>query len=291
MNDNFNKVFIGSGLIAEIFLHALICHKGEDPETFFVIGEDVERCHELMNKYNITAVTNPNVFISLAKVVVLAVDPDHFNDIEEVIKPIRDTIPPDALINSVTHDLKIADIERYFPNHPVMRLCINLPIISGVGIGAFCYGSLNPADTSAFARYLINSFGKVIEVKSEEEFERISDTIFAESCGAYLALNCFIQSGVKVGLTPEQSKRIAIEVFKGIAIAFDEKAKDDLIKRSLDYDDVFTIALNYLRGFDIIDDLNKTFNMKPEELKVNLEKIGLISNVEEEKYEFHYKNW
>ena len=48
MNDErFNKVFIGSGLVAELFLHALIRHKGESPEDFYILGKQEDRCERL----------------------------------------------------------------------------------------------------------------------------------------------------------------------------------------------------------------------------------------------------
>ena len=53
-----------------------------------------------MQKYKIRAATNPDMFISKAKVVVLAVDIDCLQDIPEVAASIRDKIPPNALINS-----------------------------------------------------------------------------------------------------------------------------------------------------------------------------------------------
>ena len=73
-DERFNKVFIGSGLIAEIFLHALIRHKGESPDDFYILGKNEERCEQLRKKYQIRATTNFNAFVSKAKVIVLAVD-------------------------------------------------------------------------------------------------------------------------------------------------------------------------------------------------------------------------
>ena len=99
--DSFNKVFIGSGLMAEMLLHTLIHHKGESPKDFYVLGNEVERCEQLMEKYNIRATTNLNAFISKAKVVVLAVDVDKIKDIPIIVEKIREKIPQDALINSV----------------------------------------------------------------------------------------------------------------------------------------------------------------------------------------------
>ena len=197
--DSFNKVFIGSGLMAEMLLHTLIYHKGESPKDFYVLGSDVERCKQLMEKYNIRATTNFNAFIAKAKVVVLAVDVDKIQDIQIIAEEIREKVPPTALINSVTPNLKIAEIENFFPNHPVMRLGLNLSAISGNNIGSYICGSITPEDIAPVAKFLMDTFGDFIECEDEEEFDKICMVIHAISCGNYFSFNCILDSLMKLG--------------------------------------------------------------------------------------------
>ena len=215
MNDSFNKVFIGSGLMAELFLHALIYHKGESPEDFYVIGKRVERCRELMQKYKIRANTNPDMFISKAKVVVLAVDIDCMQDIPDLAASIMKKVPPNALINSVTPNLKIAEIEKFFPGHPVVRLGLNLSVIAGAGVGTFCCGNVDTEDTKSLAQFLVGCLGEVIEVDSEDEFERVWNLIFAASCGNYLSFNSILDSVIKTGVNPAVAKKNCRQCLQG----------------------------------------------------------------------------
>ena len=49
-----------------------------------------------------------------------------------------------ALINSVTPKLSIAQIEKYFPTHPVMRLSLSFSMINGNSVGTYICGSVDP---------------------------------------------------------------------------------------------------------------------------------------------------
>lgn len=290
MDDSFNKVFIGSGLVAEVLLHAAIYHKGESPDDFYVIGKRAERCRQLMQKYKIRANTNPDMFISKAKVVVLAVDIDCLQDIPDLAASIMDKIPPNALINSVTPHIKIAEIEKYFPNHPVMRLGINLAAIAGAGLGTFYCGSVDNEDTKSVARFLIKTFGELIEVDSEEEFEKVWDMIFALSCGNYLLVNNVIDSMINSGVNPALAKKIAVEVYKGTAETFDKKFDDDILKRAAEYKGVFETGLKMQEELGIVQAITK--NSSSEEIQNNLEKVrNAIKNSVKEKISVHYKYW
>ncbi len=292
MDDNFNKVFIGSGLMAEMLLHAAIYQKGESPDGFYIIGRRTERCRELMNKYKIRATVNRDMFISSAKVIVLAVDIDCLDDIPEIAASIRDKIPPNALINSVTPNLKIAEIEKYFPNHPVMRLGINLSAISGAGIGTFFCGSVDSEDTIPVARFIVSTFGEVIEVDSEDEFERVWNLIFATSCGSYLSFNSILNLLINHGVNPEMAEKIVAGVYRGTAETFDKKFNDDILKRAFDYTGVFQAGMKLHQDFGMTQAVNAALNTNENELRENVERVlNAVKNAASEKNAVHYKYW
>lgn len=286
MNDErFNKVFIGSGLIAEIFLHALIRHKGESPDDFYILGKHEERCEQLRNKYKIRATTNFNAFVSKAKVIVLAVDVSDLNDIPEMVELIRDKVPPNALINSVTPKLSIEQIEKYFPNHPVMRLLINFSAINGNNLGSYLCGSVAPEDTEPVAKFLIDCLGDFIEVHSEEEFEKIHDVIFAQNCSNYLAMNCFINAAIKIGLTPHQARKIAANTYKGVGETFSEKYKDDTLRRMFEFKGVFDKGLEMMNELGLAEALKSIHNPPPKE------PARIFRSDDADNYKFRYRGW
>ena len=282
--ESFNKVFVGSGLMAEIFLHALIYHKGESPQDFYILGKKSERCKKLMEKYKIQASTNFNSFISNAKVIILAVDHCDVEDIPEIVSEIRDKVPPNILINSVTPYLKIEEIEKYFPNHPVMRLGISFSAISGNNIGSFVCGSVTPEDTKNVARFLIESLGTLIESENEEEFEKISDIIYAMSCGNYLTFNCLVDSVIKLGINPDKAEKIVSCIFRGTGATFDKKFYDDILKRMFDFSEIFKIGLKLQSDFGMIKSIDDAIHLDSVKLKNYFENIrNMIMEYERER--------
>ena len=274
-------------MIAELFLHALIHHKGESPDDFYILGRNEERCEKLRKYYQIRATTNFNAFSQNAKVVVLAVDVGDVEGIPAMAEKVRDKIPPNALINSVTPNFKIAQIEKLFPNHPVMRLSMNFSAISGHSIGSFCVGSVAPEDTKPVARFLIETFGELIEVADEDEFEKVHDIIFAQNCSNYLAINCFIDSAIKAGLTPQTARKIAVNTYCGVGETFKEKYKDDFLMHIFEHKDVFAKGLELMENFGMHDSLMKIHELPPEVIKANLQKSREAERAENAKARFH----
>lgn len=289
----FNKVFIGSGLVAELFLHALIRHKGESPEDFYILGKNEERCERLRKKYQIRATTNFNAFVSKAKVIVLAVDVNDLDDIPEMIEMIRDNVPPHALINSVTPKLSIAQIEKFFPNHPVMRLSLSFSMINGNSVGTYFCGSVDPEDTAPVAKFLIECFGELIEVETEEEFEKVHDIIFAQNFSNYLAINSFIDSYIKLGLSPQVARKIAANTYKGVGETFSEKYKDDTLRRMFDFKGVFNKGLEVMENLGMADAIKNVHEIQPEVIKKNLQASAPTTyrSPDADKFKFRYKNW
>ena len=288
-DEHFNKVFIGSGLMAELFLNTLINHKGEPPNEFYVLGKNRERCVELMHKYRIKATTNFNAFVSKAHVIVLAVDVPDVEDIPAQVEKIRDKIPPDALINSITPNFKLAQIEELFPGHPVMRLSLDFSAITGNSIGTYCVGIETPEDTEPVARFLIECMGELIEVDDEEEFEKVTDIIFAQNCSNYLAINCFINVAIKLGLSPQLARKIATQTYKGVGITLEEKYKDPFVLNMFHNKDVFAKGLALMEKFGMEEALTKVHEMPPEVIKANLERARDAARAENAKSRFHLK--
>ena len=243
-------------------------------------------------KYQIRATTNFNAFVSKAKVIVLAVDVCDLRDIPEMVELIRDKVPPKALINSVTPELKIAEIEKYFPNHPVMRLSFNFSIMNGNSIGSYFCGSVDPEDTEPVARFLIESFGELIEVETEDDFDKLHDIIFAQNCSNYLAINSFIKSAIKLGLSPQQARKIAASTYKGVGETFSEKYKDDTLRRMFDFKGVFNRGLELMDELGMSKELESVHEMTPETITENLQPIvRTFRRDDADNYKFHYKRW
>lgn len=296
----YNVAIIGSRISAEVYLRALIKHQGQSPETFFVMGNDIERCREIKQKYKIkAAVPNQTFFIPRADVIFIAVDIDNLDDIPSIAEKIREVVPPNILISSVTPSLKIAEIEHYFPNHPVIRLGLNIGILSGNGTGAFCCGSVDIEDTLPVARYIIESLGTLIETENEDEFEKISEIIHAQSCGCLLALTSLFEASLKAGLTMEQAFKITTGVNYGITATVIDKQSDDfgMDKQNVEimlkmpgYEKTVNAGLKLLDKYGMIQAVDKSTHIDIEELKDNLVKIRNAAK-SSEKISFHYKHW
>jgi len=175
-------------------------------------------------------------------------------------------VPANALIATFCRSLRIAEVEECFPCNPVVRIYLNLSIISGTGIGAFCCGSKTPEDTETIGRFLVESFGEAIEVDSEAELESVSRITHAMTCGTYLSMQCHMYSAVRAGYPMEQARKIAISAFRGAAETFRQEQDDDLLMRLFTYGDSFKYGVQLLNQYGIVESMKSTFQLTPDML-------------------------
>ena len=113
MASNFIKGIIGDGFLTEIILTAFMRQIGISPEDTYVLASTSGRCQDLLEQYNVHAVQNSMVFVPPAKMIVLALEA---NDATEIMRQISRKVSEDVLIISVIQDLKLSEIEKFFPD-------------------------------------------------------------------------------------------------------------------------------------------------------------------------------
>ena len=128
---------------------------------------------------------------------------------------IRGKLLPDVLIVCMTNSIKIRELEKCFPKHPVMRLCLNPSAISGTGVGAFLPGSVASKDVEVFAKTIFMTLGREIPVSSEDELELVWNIIYLQTVYSYTALQTIIDCSVKAGLSEQKAKYIAGQIVAG----------------------------------------------------------------------------
>lgn len=245
MFENIVHGIIGDSLITEIILTAAAKNIGGNPSDGFIYSHSEERCKYFREQYNARAVTNADEFFSKANILMLAfkLGDDFENELDDIAKK----IPRDALIICYVRGMKIADIEKYFPKNPVVRVTMNPMIVAGAGVGAYAVGSVASADVESLAQFMMSKICKVIKVDSEDELEKVSDLILGGTVYTLMAINALIEGGTKKNLSLEKSQEIVTEVVKGTVETL--MKSDDVIK--------YLLAQGQQNGKEIIDESKK----------------------------------
>lgn len=273
MADDVVKGIIGDGIITELILTAITKQTGKNPAELYVACKTQERCNQFRDQYNSNAVIDAMEFLPKVKILIIAL-PIGENIEYELVK-INKKIPKDTLIVSCTYALTIKMLEKYFPNHPVIRTMMNPMILIGTGMCIYTVGSVKSANSEIMAKFFLSPFGKTIKMSSDEELELAGNLIIGSTIYSLLAVNSLIEGANNSGLNVEKSTEIVSQVFAGVSKFINES--DEVIE-------------NLRQHFSD----NKKFVERGKEILMEYDILKLMNNQlpktdEREIFKFHYR--
>lgn len=158
--------FLGSGVIAEVFIRRLLTSRVAAPEN--VLANDINRpiLERLAMTFGIRAMGTNSEVVAGSDFVFLAVPPLAVIPVlKEVASRLRSDQIMFSLAAAVTTELMEGAIGKAIP---VVRLIPNTPSWIGQGMNPFCLGShVGPADAET-ARDLLKVFGKAVAIPEEQ---------------------------------------------------------------------------------------------------------------------------
>ena len=273
MADDVVKGIIGDGIITELILTAIAKQTGKNPADMYITCKTEERCNQLRDQYNANAVIDAMEFLPEVKLLIIALPMGE--NIEYELVKINKKIPKDTLIVSCTYALTIKMLEKYFPNHPVIRTMMNPMILIGTGMCIYTVGSVKSANSEIMAKLFLSQFGKTIKMSSDEELELASNLIIGSTIYSLLAVNSLIEGANNSGLNVEKSTEIVSQVFAGVSKFINES--DEVIE-------------NLRKNFSD----NKKFVDRAKEILMEYDILKLMQNQlpktdEREIFKFHYR--
>ena len=165
MSTLFKGVIAGNHFITENLLTGLTRNESDDPQSYCVADNTQELCNEWARKFHVRTTTNPIDFVGSTAFLILAC---HHDALDGIMRKIAPKIKRDTLVLSAMHRTKIADIEKYLPNHQIIRLVLNPSVVSGAGVGAFAANQNATVDAKSAAQIIIKNLGSMMKSSSRK---------------------------------------------------------------------------------------------------------------------------
>ncbi|MEI7904496.1 MAG: pyrroline-5-carboxylate reductase [Candidatus Firestonebacteria bacterium] len=206
--------FIGAGNMAEAIISGIISAKAVKPADILVSDINKKRTTYLKGKFGVKTAAGNKDLIAGASAVIIAVKP---KDIDAALKDLRENITKNTLVISIAAAISTSYIERGLANkNAVIRVMPNTPALVLSGVSALCKGKYAGERDLRFAKKLLGSVGKVIEVK-----EKLMDIVTAISGSGpayvFLFLEGLVEAGIKYGLSKEVAETLANNTVFGAA--------------------------------------------------------------------------
>lgn len=206
--------FIGTGNMASAIMGGII-GKGVIPAEE-IIGADMfapgrERVKE---KFGIQVTADNREVAEKAEVMILSVKPQFYAD---VISGIKDCIRPEQLVITIAPGKTLAWLaEQFGKDVKTIRCMPNTPAMVGEGMTAACPNEHVTEEELAYAKTLLESFGRVQIVP-----ENLMDTVTAVSGSSpayvFMLIEAMADAAVAGGMPRQQAYQFAAQAVLGSA--------------------------------------------------------------------------
>jgi pyrroline-5-carboxylate reductase len=207
----FNLAFIGGGNMARSLIGGLIA-RGTKASDIIVADPMTAQRQSLSSSYGVAVTDDNAAAIRESKIAILAVKPQ---EMRSVTTGISRSMPRDALIVSVAAGIRASDISRWAEGRPVVRCMPNRPALQGCGMTALFATQDVSSKLKSQAEEILSAVGATLWVDDESHMDVVTAVSGSGPAYFFLLIEILEQTGIKLGLSPDVSHRLAVETAYG----------------------------------------------------------------------------
>jgi pyrroline-5-carboxylate reductase len=207
---------VGAGNMAEAIVRGVLGGKKLSAEQIIAADVSPERRALFQNELHVKAVEDKLEVARQARTVLLSVKPQQM---QAALADIGHVLDSQALVISIAAGISTKFIETALGgSHPwrIVRTMPNTPMLVGEGMAAIAPGQHATAEDLATARQLFESAATVLEV-TEDKIDAVTAISGSGPAYVFFLIEQMIQAGIELGLTPEQSHKLATQTALGAA--------------------------------------------------------------------------
>ena len=204
--------FIGGGVMAEAIIKGIISSGRVSPEK--VMSSDIctDRTSLFCKAFGISTTSDNLKLVSQAEIIILAVKPQI---IESVLQEIAEEIDTSMLIISIAAGVPLNRIEGILKaGCRVVRVMPNTPALIGEGVSALSPGHNAIKEDMDVAGMIFGAVGKTVVVE-EKYMDAVTGLSGSGPAYIFLIIEALGDAGVKVGLTRETARTLALQTVLG----------------------------------------------------------------------------
>jgi pyrroline-5-carboxylate reductase len=207
---------LGAGNMAEAIVRGVLNAKRLTPQQIIAADVSPERRKLFQTELGVTAVEDNADVAGQSRTVLLSVKPQMMLT---ALGGIGKVLQPDALVISIAAGISSKFIESALGDRAawrVVRSMPNTPMLVGEGMVGIAAGKNATAEDLASARQLFESAADVIEV-AESQIDAVTAISGSGPAYFFFLVEQMIQAGTQLGLSPEQSRKLAAKTALGAA--------------------------------------------------------------------------
>ncbi|MDO8770802.1 MAG: pyrroline-5-carboxylate reductase [Burkholderiaceae bacterium] len=202
--------FLGGGNMASAMIGGLL-KQGMSPDNILVVEPYAPTRDKLFSDFGITAQDAPSSNLVRAGLVVWAVKPQVFKEAAQQIG----AFAPAALHFSVAAGIRTDSIAAWLGSERIVRAMPNTPALIGKGMTALFARPAVEAAGKAWVERVVASMGEYLWLDAESKLDAVTAISGSGPAYVFYFLEAMTEAAVKMGLSPEQGRQLAIATFSG----------------------------------------------------------------------------
>ncbi|MEZ5938115.1 MAG: pyrroline-5-carboxylate reductase [Hyphomonadaceae bacterium] len=167
---------------------------------------------------------------SVADVVVLAVKPQIFGDVEASVRP---WIGPETLVMSIMAGLPTQRLVSGLATEKVVRAMPNTPGAIGKGVTGYAMSAACGEGESSVAARLLSPLGKVVGPLKEAQMDAVTAISGSGPAYVFLLAECLESSAKMMGLDAETAALLARETVAGAGALLAEGGDPSILRKAV----------------------------------------------------------
>ncbi|MBY4949278.1 pyrroline-5-carboxylate reductase [Cupriavidus respiraculi] len=209
--------FVGGGNLATALIGGLIA-RGVTPGSVRVADPFAQARERLHRDLGVQVCEAADAALAEAKVIVMAVKPQQFREAAAQLLPRMQAAGGDSLVISVAAGIRLQDMQRWLGGHArVVRAMPNTPALAGMGMTGMTAPAGLPETDRAVATAVAEAVGQCVWVEGDARMDAVTALSGSGPAYVFYMIEAMEKAGAQLGLTPEQSRQLAVQTFRGAA--------------------------------------------------------------------------
>lgn len=206
-------VFVGGGNMASALIGGLIA-RGASPTSLQAIDPSASQREALAARFGITTDAASGDHAGQADVIVLAVKPQQMHEAVDALAPQIAR----QLIISVAAGVRATDLSRWLGGYPrIVRTMPNTPALIGLGATGLAMLAGGSSADRRLAESIMQAVGQTVWVDDESMLDAVTALSGSGPAYVFRFIESMIAAGTTLGLSPEQSRQLALQTVSGAA--------------------------------------------------------------------------
>jgi pyrroline-5-carboxylate reductase len=207
-----NIAFIGGGNMARSLIGGLLTRGWQAHQI--VVADPMPAQLEALRTQLAVRITDDNAIAAReADIIVLAVKPQ---EMQRAADGIREAIAARRpLLISVAAGIRASDMQRWLPGMPIVRAMPNRPALQGCGMTGLYATADVSTERRAQAEQILGAVGATLWLEREQHMDVVTAVSASGPAYFFLLIEMLEHAGVAQGLSPEVSRKLAIETAYG----------------------------------------------------------------------------